>query len=102
MKIVIFTGMKIRCMLHGHVFVMPVVTENVMIIKCIISILRSSTGVVNLYEKETCLSSFEPKPLRAIMNLTTSCTSTKFNSSSEILAIASDQADKAVKLVGLS
>ena len=71
-------------------------------LKCILSILRSSTGVVNLYETETCLSSFEPKPLRAIMNLTTSCTATKFNSSSEILAIASDQADKAVKLVGTS
>lgn len=62
----------------------------------------SSTGVVNLYETETCLSSFEPKPLRAIMNLTTACSSTKFNSTSEILAIASDQADKAVKLVHVS
>lgn len=62
----------------------------------------SSTGVVNLYETETCLSSFEPKPLRAIMNLTTSCTATKFNSSSEILAVASDQADKAVKMVHVS
>lgn len=59
----------------------------------------SNTGVVNLYERETCLSSFEPKPLKAIMNLTSSCTHAKFNSTSEMLAIASNTDEKAIKLV---
>jgi len=59
---------------------------------------RANTGVVNLYERETCLSSVAPRPLKALMNLVTSCTQTKFNPTSEILAMASME-EKAVKLV---
>ncbi|KAL3880630.1 hypothetical protein ACJMK2_032854 [Sinanodonta woodiana] len=57
------------------------------------------SGVVNVYDMETCLAKQDPKPLRAFMNLTTPCTDTKFNSTSEILAIASNFSEKTVKLV---
>lgn len=48
----------------------------------------SDSGVVNVYD-EQCLHQTQPKPLKAIMNLTTSVTKTLFNSTSEILAISS-------------
>jgi len=59
----------------------------------------SETGFVNIYDMETCLHSAAPKPLKAVDNLTTSCTFTKFNATAEILAIASDSQDAAMKLV---
>ncbi|KAG2460914.1 UTP18 protein, partial [Polypterus senegalus] len=59
----------------------------------------SSSGVVNVYTHDACLSKSNPKPLKAIMNLVTSATSLVFNPQTEILAIASDLADDAVKLV---
>ncbi|XP_051792233.1 U3 small nucleolar RNA-associated protein 18 homolog [Erpetoichthys calabaricus] len=59
----------------------------------------SSSGVVNVYPHDACLSKSNPKPLKAIMNLVTSATSLVFNPQTEILAIASDLADDAVKLV---
>ncbi|KAL4228314.1 U3 snoRNP protein [Mactra antiquata] len=59
----------------------------------------SDTGVVNLYDRSLCLTTSEPKPLKAIMNLTTNCSETKFNSTSEILCVTSDCAEKAVKMV---
>lgn len=59
----------------------------------------SNTGVVNVYDMDTCLSSRSPRPARAIMNLTTSCTTATFGGSSEILALASNFEEKAVKLV---
>ena len=40
----------------------------------------SDSGVVNVYEKEECLRNIAPKPLRAVMNLTTSVENTCFNS----------------------
>ncbi|KAK2170425.1 hypothetical protein LSH36_3g28021 [Paralvinella palmiformis] len=58
----------------------------------------SSSGVVNIYD-EGCLMGKYPKPLRAVMNLTTACTSMVFNSTTEILALASNSAEKGVKMV---
>lgn len=60
---------------------------------------RSYSGVVNIYDTQTVLSSRSPTPVKAIMNLTTPCTNALFNCSSEILAISSFYAEKAVKLV---
>ncbi|KAL9971505.1 hypothetical protein ACROYT_G017676 [Oculina patagonica] len=48
----------------------------------------SDSGVVNVYDSQ-CLHQTQPKPLKAIMNLTTSVNKTLFNSTSEILAISS-------------
>ena len=59
---------------------------------------RSHSGVVNVYD-DSYFQSSRPKPLKAIMNLTTPCTSMVFNSQTELLALASDYTDKAVKLV---
>lgn len=58
----------------------------------------SYSGVVNIYD-ESCFEVRSPKPLKAIMNLTSSCTSLTFNSTAEILAISSNFADSALKLV---
>ena len=58
----------------------------------------SSWGVVNLYERpEKCSSS--PKPIKAFMNLVTRISSLKFNSTQQILAMASDEKDNHAKLV---
>ena len=59
----------------------------------------SNTGVVNIYDKDTCMASQSPKPEKAIMNLTTSCTGAVFNSCTEILALASNLNEKSIKLV---
>uniref|UniRef100_A0ACB8EKQ4 Uncharacterized protein n=1 Tax=Sphaerodactylus townsendi TaxID=933632 RepID=A0ACB8EKQ4_9SAUR len=59
----------------------------------------SSSGVVNVYAQDDCLRKTTPKPLKAVMNLVTAATSLSFNPTSEILAIASQKIDDAVKLV---
>ncbi|XP_046552431.1 U3 small nucleolar RNA-associated protein 18 homolog [Haliotis rubra] len=59
----------------------------------------SQSGIVNIYDADTCQKSSSPKPLKAIMNLTTVCNKAKFNCTSEILAIASNENMKALKLV---
>ncbi|XP_027736404.1 U3 small nucleolar RNA-associated protein 18 homolog [Empidonax traillii] len=59
----------------------------------------SSSGVVNLYTTDVCLKEHRPKPVKAIMNLVTSATCVTFNPTTEILAVASRDADEAVKLV---
>lgn len=61
---------------------------------------RSSSGVVNVYSSDACLQESNPKPIKAIMNLLTPISSLRFNSTTEILAIASNAADEAVRLVG--
>ncbi|ESO11971.1 hypothetical protein HELRODRAFT_150704, partial [Helobdella robusta] len=67
----------------------------------------SHTGVVNLYETSSLLSmpsnstKFclpQPKPIKAIPNITTTCTAVKFNENSELLAMASNYAEGSVKL----
>ncbi|KAM4606842.1 U3 small nucleolar RNA-associated protein 18 homolog isoform 1-T3 [Discoglossus pictus] len=59
----------------------------------------SNSGVVNIYSNEDCLQEANPKPLKSIMNLVTTATSLAFNSKTEILAVASNSMDEAVKLV---
>nr|XP_014430082.1 U3 small nucleolar RNA-associated protein 18 homolog [Pelodiscus sinensis] len=59
----------------------------------------SSSGVVNVYTHDVCLRENNPKPVKAIMNLVTAATSLSFNPTTEILAVASNAADDAVKLV---
>jgi len=60
---------------------------------------RSDSGVVNVYDMSSCLQNKYPQPLKAFPNLTTACTSLRFNSTDEILAVASNMQEKAVKLV---
>ncbi|XP_053564338.1 U3 small nucleolar RNA-associated protein 18 homolog isoform X2 [Bombina bombina] len=59
----------------------------------------SNSGVVNIYNHADCIQEKNPKPLKSIMNLVTSATSLVFNAKSEILAVASNAIDDAVKLV---
>lgn len=60
----------------------------------------SYSGVVNIYD-DSCFQKTSPKPRKAVMNLTTSCSTMAFNSTAEILAIASDFTESAMKLVHL-
>ncbi|KAM4691840.1 U3 small nucleolar RNA-associated protein 18 homolog [Rhinophrynus dorsalis] len=59
----------------------------------------SNSGVVNIYSHDDCLQDKNPKPLKSIMNLVTAATSMIFNSKTEILAVASNKTNEAVKLV---
>uniref|UniRef100_A0A8D0KP92 U3 small nucleolar RNA-associated protein 18 homolog n=1 Tax=Salvator merianae TaxID=96440 RepID=A0A8D0KP92_SALMN len=59
----------------------------------------SSSGVVNVYAQDDCFKGSNPKPLKAVMNLVTAATTLSFNPTTEILAMASNKADDAVKLV---
>ncbi|XP_053309006.1 U3 small nucleolar RNA-associated protein 18 homolog [Spea bombifrons] len=59
----------------------------------------SNTGVVNIYNSEDCLQTTAPKPLKTVMNLVTSASTMVFNSKTEILAVASNKMDDAVKLI---
>ncbi|XP_073973088.1 U3 small nucleolar RNA-associated protein 18 homolog wicked [Rhodnius prolixus] len=63
----------------------------------------SSSGVVNIYDKRALLARAErsPTPLKAIMNLVTPVKQVTFNHSSQLLGIASDEKDNAVKMVHL-
>ena len=40
----------------------------------------SDSGIVNVYERATCMKTEAPKPLKAIMNLTTAVELLQFNS----------------------
>jgi hypothetical protein len=68
-----------------------------------VHVLRCKSGVVNLYNLNECLLNGErnPKPLKSFMNLTTPCTSIKFNQSNELMAICSSYTENACKLVSL-
>lgn len=59
----------------------------------------SRQGVVNIYDLRHSLTTSTPKPLKAVMNLTTAITSVKFNSTSEILAMSSNAVNDAVRMV---
>lgn len=61
----------------------------------------SRSGVVNVYETAGLLSASNraPKPAKILLNLTTPATSVKFNASSELMAMASDEKDNAFRLV---
>ncbi len=58
----------------------------------------SSSGVVNVYD-QSCMTQAKPRPLKAVMNLTTSVNEVRFNHTSELLAISSKEKKSAVKLV---
>jgi len=60
---------------------------------------RSDNGIVNVYDMPSCLQNKYPQPLKAFPNLTTACTCLRFNSTDEVLAVASNMQEKAVKLV---
>lgn len=59
----------------------------------------ADSGVVNVYDTEQCLKEERPKPLKSVMSLTTPIKCTKFNPSSEILAIASHEKKDAFRLI---
>lgn len=61
----------------------------------------SGSGVVNVYETQQVLKSNSPQPIKALMQLVTAATLLKFNPTSQILAMASDEKDGALKLVSL-
>lgn len=60
----------------------------------------SDSGVVNIYDNQR-LDQTQPKPLKAIMNLTTSINNVAFNSTSEILAMSSRARKDLFKMVHL-
>ncbi|KAG8932692.1 hypothetical protein FRC02_000723 [Tulasnella sp. 418] len=65
----------------------------------------SSTGIVNIYDQEACNPSSNlssPSALRAIKNIVTPITSTRFDSSSQLLAIASKSKKDQLRLVRIS
>ncbi|XP_014675635.1 PREDICTED: U3 small nucleolar RNA-associated protein 18 homolog [Priapulus caudatus] len=59
----------------------------------------SSSGVVNVYDAVTCVTSHSPAPLKVVLNMTTPVTDLRFNCTSEILAMLSREKEQAVKLV---
>lgn len=61
----------------------------------------SKEGVVNLYDTKTVLQNQNPVPLKIVLNLVTPITRLKFNSHSEILAMASDKKHNAFKMMHL-
>eukprot|EP00128_Syssomonas_multiformis_P012547 Colp12_sorted_trinity150504_noHs@11706 len=61
----------------------------------------SDSGVVNIYNSSSLLGNANPKPLKGIMNLTTSADLLEFNHDAQILAMASKRKKDALKLVHL-
>ena len=65
----------------------------------------SSTGIVNVYSSQTALQPSdsglpaERKPLKTILNLTTTVDTVQFNHDSQLLALASSQKKDALKMV---
>jgi len=61
----------------------------------------SSSGVVNIYSTSRLTESTQPKPDKAILNLTTQIDHLRFNDNGEMLAMSSMNKDAAIKLVHL-
>ncbi|XP_055321349.1 U3 small nucleolar RNA-associated protein 18 homolog [Sitodiplosis mosellana] len=59
----------------------------------------SQQGVVNVYNYNDVLHQKFPRPQKTILNLTTAISSTTFNHTSELLAIASKEVEDAVRIV---
>lgn len=59
----------------------------------------SQQGVCNVYNYNDVLREKCPKPLKSILNLTTAISSTTFNHTSELLAIASRDVENAIRIV---
>lgn len=62
----------------------------------------SAQGVVNLYDIDTVLQHQNPKPRKTVLNLTTSISNLQFNSTSEMLGLASSELSNAVRLLHIS
>ena len=58
--------------------------------------------MVNLYSASALVSARNPKPEKAFLNLTTPANHVRFNPSSELLAMASEMKENAVKLAHVS
>ncbi|XP_011504992.1 PREDICTED: U3 small nucleolar RNA-associated protein 18 homolog [Ceratosolen solmsi marchali] len=61
----------------------------------------SKQGAVNLYDANSIINERAPMPVKTVLNLVTSITKLKFNSSTEILAIASEKKETAFKMLHL-
>lgn len=61
----------------------------------------SAEGVVNVYDTADIFLSKTPKPKKTLLNLTTSISDLKFNSSSEILGFSSEEVDTSLRLLHL-
>ncbi len=59
----------------------------------------SDSGIVNIYRRKDVMDKQLPMPEKIVTNLTTTVTSLKFNPSSEILAMASESKEGAIKLL---
>lgn len=59
----------------------------------------SDSGVVNIYNTDSVMSSSSPKPSKVLLNLTTPIKQVKFNATSEMMVMSSDRKDNAIKLV---
>lgn len=59
----------------------------------------SQQGVCNVYNYNEVMQKKYPQPVKTILNLTTAISSTKFNHTSELLAIASKEVDDAVRII---
>ena len=59
----------------------------------------SSNGVVNMYDLDHVQTARDPKPLKSLMNLTTSVTRAQFSRDGKLLCIASKDKANAVKMV---
>lgn len=62
----------------------------------------SDSGVVNLYNASDLLMKTSASPIKAFMNLTTGITCIRFNSTSEILAMASSVKKEALRMAHLA
>lgn len=58
----------------------------------------SRSGIVNVYD-ESCMTNDNPTPVKSVKNLQNSTYSLQFNSTSEMLAMASAECDNAVRLL---
>lgn len=59
----------------------------------------SRSGVVNVYETSVAMATAHPQPRKALMHLVTCASSVQFNATSQMLAMASDEKEGALKLV---
>lgn len=59
----------------------------------------SQQGVVNVYNFNDVIRQKTPQPVKTILNLTTAISTTTFNHSSELLAIASKEVEDAIRIV---
>jgi U3 small nucleolar RNA-associated protein 18 len=69
------------------------------IFKTLVTFCSSSSGIVNLYDAPTALSSADPKPLKDIDNLTTRINNLSFSSDGQLLFYSSNEKKNALKVL---